>query len=228
MNKIYVMLLAGFLIIGCKEKTPNSKTTNKKVEFNQELADELKKMTVVDQLAANNSFPPESFRHLSQKEWNAFKDSIFRTHQKRIKQVFDQYGFTGFDLVGEEGSLSFWLLTQHSDHNPEFQKNVLEKMKIEVTKGNAKPSNYALLVDRVKLNTGQKQIYGTQVDFNFEIAQAYPKNLADSSNVNHRRKSVGLEPLEKYLNEMTLMHFEMNKEFYLKKRITEPKLYKAE
>ena len=47
-------------------------------------------------------------------------------------------------------------------------------------------------------------------------------------NVNKRRKEIGLEPLEEYLNYMTEMNFEMNKEFYAKKGVTEPKLYKTE
>lgn len=88
--------------------------------------------------------------------------------------------------------------------------------------------NYALLVDRVKINTGQKQIYGTQVDYNFKSAQAYPKKLADSINVNTRRKSVGLDPIEVYLNRMSKKHFDMNINGYIKNGITEPTLYKVD
>ena len=50
--------------------------------------------------------------------------------------------------------------------------------------------------------------------------QAYPRKLADSIKVNERRKSIGLEPIEEYLNKMTEMHFEMNKQNYLNKGIT--------
>lgn len=119
-------------------------------------------------------------------------------------------------------------MVQHSDHNPDFQKEVLEKMKIEVAKKNADSRNYGLLVDRVNLNNNQPQVYGTQVDYDLEICQAYPRNLADSATVNQRRKEIGLQPLEEYLNEMTLMNFEMNKEYYAKKGVTEPKLYIVE
>jgi hypothetical protein len=44
-------------------------------------------------------------------------------------------------------------------------------------------------------------------------------------NVNKRRAEVGLEPLEQYLNMMTLMHFEMNKENLKAQGIREPRLY---
>ena len=114
------------------------------------------------------------------------------------------------------------------DHNSTFQNKVLEKMKIEVDKKNADSRKYGLLVDRVKINTGKTQIYGTQTRYNMNTGQAYPKKLEDSINVNKRRKSIGLEPLELYLNKMTKMHFEMNKENYINKGIIESKLYKTE
>ena len=224
MKQALAILLIGLLLIGCKEKTSNEKESQeKKVEFNQNLADELSRMAEVDQIAAY--IPQGEYKKMSNEEWNSFKDSVFTTHQKRLKQIYDEYGFVGFDLAGEDGSRNFWLMVQHSDHNPDFQKEVLEKMKIEVDKENAIPSNYGLLVDRVNLNTGKKQVYGTQVTYNMETGQAYPKPLEDSLKVNERRKSIGLEPIEVYLNSMTEMHFEMNKENYLKKGVTEPKLY---
>lgn len=224
MKKILGILIFGLSLFGCKKNPSEKKEIKQKVEFNQDLAVELKKMAEVDQIAAY--IPQGKYEKMSNEEWNSFKDSVFTTHQKRLKQIFDKYGFVGFDLAGEEGSRNFWLMVQHSDHSPNFQKEVLEKMKIEVDKGNAIPSNYGLLIDRVNLNTGEKQIYGTQVTYNIETGQAYPKPLKDSLKVNERRKSIGLEPIEEYLNGMTEMHFEMNKENYLKKGVSEPKLYK--
>jgi hypothetical protein len=58
--------------------------------------------------------------------------------------------------------------------------------------------------------------------------QAYPKPLLDSINVNKRRADVGLEPIEQYLNMMTLMHFEMNKDNLKARGINEPRLYKTD
>lgn len=226
MNKIFKLLVLGFLIIGCKNNNTEKINSQKKVEFNQELANELKKMAKVDQIAAY--IPKGEYKNMSKEEWNSFKDSVYKTHQKRMKQIFDKHGFVGIDLAGEQGSYDFWLMVQHSDHTPEFQKAVLEKMKIEVDNKNASSSNYAFLVDRVNLNTGKPQVYGTQVDYNFDKAQAIPKNLSDKENVNERRKIIGLEPLEVYLNFMSEGHFMMNKEFYSKKGITKPALYKTE
>lgn len=224
MNKIIGIVLISFFILGCKDNESKKEIAEQKVEFNQDLANELKKMAEVDQIAAY--IPQGEYKKMSEEQWNFFKDSVFTTHQKRLKQIFDKYGFLGFDLVGKEGSQNFWLIVQHSDHNPEFQKEVLGKMKIAVDSGNAKPSYYGLLLDRVRINSGEKQVFGTQVTYNMNTGQAYPKKLEDSLNVNERRKSIGLKPIEEYLNQMTEMHFEMNKENYLKKGVSEPKLYK--
>lgn len=214
------------LVMGCKNKSPKENRTEKKVVFNQELANELKEMAEVDQIAA--FIPQGKYKEMSNQAWNAFKDSVFTIHQKRLNQIFDEYGFVGFDLAGEEGSHNFWLMVQHSDHNPQFQKKILEQMEVEVKKSNASPSNYGFLVDRVRLNNHQPQVYGTQVDYNWEVCQAFPKTMEDSINVNQRRKKNGLPPLEEYLNQMSEMHFEINKAIFLEKGINGPKLYKTE
>lgn len=223
MKRILSFLIVVLFVSSCGKKKVEEKVVERKREFNQELADELRKMAEVDQVAAY--IPQGEYKNMTDEEWNSFKDSVFTTHGNRLKQIFEEDGFVGYDLAGKEGSQNFWLMIQHCDFDPDFQMSVLEKMKVEVEKDNAKPSNYGLLVDRVKLNTGQDQVYGTQVSYNLEICQAYAKNLADRENVNKRRKEIGLEPLEKYLNEMSVMNFEMNKEYYVKKGITAPKLY---
>lgn len=217
LSKTIVVLL---LITSCG-KQQDEKGVSK---FNEDLADELHKMAVIDQVAAY--IPQGIYKEWPTEKWEKFKDSVFKAHEKRVVEIFDKYGFVGIDVAGEEGSQNFWLLVQHSDQNPLFQQKVLEKMEIEVKKNNANSYNYALLVDRVNINTGKKQIYGTQVSYNLENGQAIVKNLEDSLNVNKRRKAIGLEPIEKYLNQMTIMHYDMNKEVYLKKGIREPKLYK--
>ena len=59
--KTSIIFIALILLLGCENKTQEKK----EVLFNQELADELKQMNIVDQLAANNAFAPEEFKHLS-------------------------------------------------------------------------------------------------------------------------------------------------------------------
>ena len=219
-------MISGLLILqlwisSCKQSNNQNEGRGKTVEFNQGLADELKAMGVIDQIAAG--VPQGKFKNWDQ--FNPFKDSVFSTHKIRLEEIFNQFGYPGYSLVGDEGESNFWKMIQHCDAFPEFQSKVLEKLEKEVAYGNADRRNFGLLTDRVKLNTGEKQIYGTQVTYN-SLGQAFPRPLADIASVNGRRADVGLEPLEQYLNVMTQMHFEMNKEYLMSKGITEPKLYK--
>lgn len=224
MKKIYLFIFLGVLLIGCKDRPGEPSVV--KTQFNAELARELKAMREIDQIAAY--IPKGEYKELNPEEWKAFKDSVFTTHQERIAGIFEEYGYPGYDLVGEEGEQSFFLMVQHSDHDTNFQQKVLEKMKIEVEKGNADPGHYGLLVDRVSINTGKPQVYGTQTTYRHDICQAIPKSLADSANVDERRNKIGLPPLKEYLNRMSIIHFEINKERFLAKGITEPTLYELE
>jgi len=222
MNKFYGILFIILSIHGCKEKPIEKQMVSVKVAFNQNLTDELKRMEKVDQIAA--FIPQGEYAKMSEKEWNSFKDSVYNTHQKRAEQIFNEFGFVGYDLAGKEGSDNFWVLVQHSDHNPEFQKKVLKKMKIQVDKGNATAEFYGYLIDRVNINIGKEQVYGTQFEYN-EYGQAFPKNMPDTTGVNTRRISLGLTPMIERMNEMTLFHFQVNKKHFAEKGITEPKLY---
>ena len=223
MKKLSLLFVVGLLFLICEDAI-GQRGKDKKIEFNQELADELKTMAEVDQVAAY--IPQGKYKDWSPEKWSNFQDSVFTTHKKRLEEIFEKFGYPGYDLVGKMGSQHFWLMVQHCDSDPAFQRRVLEKLKVEVDNKNADGTNYGLLTDRVKINSGEKQIYGTQVTYN-SLGQAYPKNLADSANVNKRRAEVGLEPLEQYLNLMTEMHFEMNKDYLKRKGITKPMLYKT-
>lgn len=215
-------ILVGLSLAACKQARDHDRH---KIAFNQLLADELKSMAEVDQVAAY--IPQGKYKLMTPEQWQSFKDSVFTTHKLRLEQIFNEYGYPGYDLVGKEGSNHFWLMVQHSDNDIAFQSRVLETLKQEVDKNNADGKNYALLTDRVKINKGERQIYGTQVTYNAP-GQAYPKPLFDSVNVNKKRAEVGLEPIEQYLNMMTRMHFEMNRDHFKAKGINEPILYKVD
>jgi hypothetical protein len=119
-----------------------------------------------------------------------------------LNRIFSRYGFPNQDIVGSNGARKFWLLVQHQDRHPEFQEAVLEKMKIEADKGKASKLDYAYLVDRVKVNTGQLQVYGTQMRVNEAKTSFEPQPVVDPANLDSRRASVGLEPIEDYTKTM--------------------------
>lgn len=151
---------------------------------------------------------------------NTFKLSDIQTNIRstdnlnyfELKNIIDEYGFPGFDLVGEDYSNSFWNLIQHQDENLEFQKEALAKMKIECDKNNASKVYYAYLIDRVKLNSGELQIYGTQMQLNADSSSYEPKPVLEPEKLGERRKEVGLIPMREYILIMNKRYFGTLKE----------------
>lgn len=189
------------------------------------LANKLIEMARLDQEAMQS--PPGNLK-LAGSEHLKYIDSIAEINYHRAKDIFDQYGYPGYDRVGEEGSKSFWLIVQHCDRWPEFQQEVLKEMEKQVLNNNAQSSYFAYLVDRVRKNSGRKQLYGTQLSYYRDNCQAYAADLEDPGNVNKRRKAVGLESLEKYLNMVSTNHFARNEEAFRKRGINGPTLYEEE
>lgn len=119
-----------------------------------------------------------------------------------LRKIVEKFGFPGFDLVGKEGSGSFWLLMQHQDEHPDFQILVLDLMEKEVLNQNASKANFAYLTDRVKVNTQQEQIYGTQMELNEDETSYQPKKCIDTKNLNQRRLEMELPSIEEYIQMM--------------------------
>jgi len=159
-------------------------------------------------------FEDQKWRNLSSKVYKNEIDTIsIEVAMKRvsetdslnylvIKPLFDKFGYLGNDKVGVQSSHNFWLLVQHADIHPDFQEIVLIKMKIEVDKGYAPLKDYAYLYDRVKVNSGQLQLYGTQMTLDSLIMSYKPKPIFDPDKLNERRKQVGLSPIEDYIKIM--------------------------
>lgn len=96
-----------------------------------------------------------------------------------------------------------WLIAQHSDHNIKMQKLVLDILQKFNSKDSVNDSDIAYLRDRILVNEGKPQLYGTQVTFN-ESGVAIPKPIANVNEVDKRRSQVKLGPLSDYLEFMTL------------------------
>lgn len=141
----------------------------------------------------------------------AEQHSNFARHQPVLEAIVVKHGYPSFKQVGEASSNNFWLLVQHADAYPAFQRQVLQLMLPQVQSHNANPRNYAYLFDRIAENAGQLQEYGTQVTYKGPgIGKAEPRSLRDPANVNKRRAAIGMETLEQYLEMNNKMHEQMN------------------
>lgn len=178
--------------------------------------DQLYEMMVIDQDPA-----------IREPGFFALKDDLQIERANRCKEIFRRYGFPGYDKVGEKASGAFWLLVQHADHDPDFQQAVAQAMTKAHRNGHADGANLAYLTDRVRVNTGQHQLYGTQVDHDIETGRVYPKSLESPEGVDERRARVGLEPLRDYLNDHCRLFFDMNAPIMAEHGITAPYQYEV-
>ncbi len=110
--------------------------------------------------------------------------------------ILDKYGWLGSKQISKEANETLFLVIQHAPLS--VQLNYLPVLKQAVKEKKAKPSEYAMLVDRTNMYQGKFQIYGSQMNYDSRgKILIYP--IADEPNVNRRRKSVGLPPMEEYV-----------------------------
>lgn len=120
-------------------------------------------------------------------------------NRNRLKVIFKEYSFPTRKLVGKDAMNGIFLMIQHSDMDKQWQKSQLEKIEKAVKNGDMDGQSYAYLYDRIQINSGQEQLYGTQ------FAKVDPINKAvelapteDIDYLDKRRMEIGMMPIEMY------------------------------
>lgn len=174
--------------------------TQKEAKLNKPLIQQLDSIRKEDQEYRGRTNDIEVNYGIDSKEmkdlWKIIheKDSINFT---KVKAILDQYGWLGADVVGAEGNTTLFLVIQHADLKN--QEVYLPMMREAVKTGKAQARELALLEDRVALEQGKKQIYGSQLIRNPRTGEDTLAPIEDFKNVDKRRLSVGLQPLDDYL-----------------------------
>ena len=117
-----------------------------------------------------------------------------------LKDVVAEVGWPGSSIVGRDGASAAWLLAQHADRDPVFQRRCLDLITEAAKSGEASLTEVACLTDRVLLAEGQPQEYGTQMTGREE--GWVPRRLRDPANVDERRAAMSLGPLSEYVARM--------------------------
>jgi hypothetical protein len=228
MKNIFIGLIITMVLIGCKNSTKGDNYQKTKETDYQEITNHtstlIDSLYIIDQKVQNEL--SDAIQNGENEKINKLLNQqkiTFNRHIPILKEIYNKTGYPTVDKVGKESSSKFFTLVQHSDSDVKFQEKMLTELTKELENVSAK--DYAFLTDRVKIAQKKPQIYGTQLDYNTNIGQAFPKNLFDSINVNKRRYEIGLESIEEYLNKASKSHFKMSKPHYDKIGVTEPKLY---
>jgi len=87
---------------------------------------------------------------------NRSEDDVFGDEERLKKFMSLNFPFNSFS---EKDWENYWLLSQHADLYPDFQKNALETITKHLGKDN---DYYKYLSDRISCNSKGTQKYGTQ------------------------------------------------------------------
>jgi len=152
----------------------------------------------------------QAMRYATQDIWalpqGALRDMVQRPFQARLcgvdaantawlKSEWRTSGWFTAARDGQAASGRAWLLLQHADRDPEFQRAVLPILARET--GVEGRANYAYLADRVATNAHQPQIFGTQGRCVGPGAWE-PHPVAAPEGLEARRAEVGLESIAEY------------------------------
>lgn len=121
----------------------------------------------------------------------------------KVKRILSKHGWVGKSVVGNEANSVLFMVLQHANINT--QKEYLPMLKDAVKKGNAKASSMAMMIDRIAIREGKKQIYGTQLARAPKTEEYYVLPLKNPDAVNIRRKEVGLSTIQDYVSHWNLI-----------------------
>jgi hypothetical protein len=114
----------------------------------------------------------------------------------RLEAIVAQHGWPVISRVGADGATTAFLIVQHAPLD--VQLRYLPVIEDAVSRSEAEPQHLALLTDRVRVGQGLPQLYGSQVRHDPVTGAPGFFPIEDEANVNTRRASVGLGPLEEY------------------------------
>ena len=113
--------------------------------------------------------------------------------------IIEYCGFPTLDKVGKDGMRATFLTLQHSTRK--IREKYLPLLIESAKKGDLSSRAVAMMEDRLLMESGEKQKYGTQfnTDKNTGKTKLYP--LENPDKVNERRLSMGLDSIEVQLKQ---------------------------
>ncbi|OGX91455.1 DUF6624 domain-containing protein [Hymenobacter coccineus] len=133
--------------------------------------------------------------------------STIERDQYRIRDLTARYGFPTYTMVGQTTSQRFGELVLRYNRLPELQQRLQRLMAKEIKKDNVDDMMFAILTDVIELGAGRPQVYGTQLAYQGDNAGLVAREpLLEPAKVNIRRATLGLAPLEGFLDDQKAKH----------------------
>ena len=124
-------------------------------------------------------------------------DETDSTNLASVSRILDTYGWPSG--LSDEANKAIFLVIDHSDLN--IMNKYIELFRDAVEKGYLSMNDFVTMEDRMLMNSGKPQKYGTQAYSVSEEGKTviYIWPVEDPDKLDALRKSVGLLPIEEYL-----------------------------
>ncbi|MEO1731320.1 MAG: DUF6624 domain-containing protein [Pseudomonadota bacterium] len=123
---------------------------------------------------------------------------VDRANTEWLKAQVMERGWPRKSEVGKRAAFGAWLLTQHADLDPAFQRRALGLMEPLLAEDEISKINYASLYDRTARALNIKQLYGIQLRCKEGRWVPYP--IENPEGVDERRADIGLGPMAEHLS----------------------------
>ena len=128
--------------------------------------------------------------------YNQEMEKLHNSNAEELSKIIDIIGYPTPGKIGKKASKAAWLIIQHSIGLPDFMRKCAKSLEKAINDNKADPIDLAYLTDRIAVFEGRSQLYGTQFDWD-KNGEMSPYHFDDLAKVNHRRKTIGLNTLEK-------------------------------
>jgi hypothetical protein len=200
----YLCISTLLVCLGTKSNAQVSSFDIDSAKFNKPL------MTILDSLYKSDQTSRYNYLDAVHKKANAsVADSLLAIMRKKdqenlvtAKAIIDRYGWLGPQEVGMNASQGLFLIIQHADLST--QETYLPIIKSAEKQGKVLSSNLAILEDRILMRKGLKQVYGSQGFSDKKSGKKYFYPISDPDQVDNRRKSMGLIPMQEYANAINM------------------------
>lgn len=137
----------------------------------------------------------------------AMEEKNVKENEQRLLELLDKYGWPTASGVTEYAAAGAALIINHATY--ELRSKYFPLLEEAFKKGEAQPLRYAKMRDRLLVEEGKEQLYGTQIKFDDLNRKPYP--IKDPEHVDKRREDIGLGPLRPYLKAKFDIDWRVNK-----------------
>lgn len=165
------------------------------VTFNKKLHDELRKLALKAETLLHNGVEKD----LANQDFTKRVGEVRDRNNARLCQILKEFGWPSSALVGKDGMGAVFYLIRNSGQS-DLQLALLPAVIASVKQGDGEKGQVADLVDRIRVDSGMKQLFGTQVKFSNGFLVLTP--IEDEAHVDDRRKQFGMSPLADQLRNL--------------------------